>query len=107
MQTESRQQASLQRSIASELEWVNSNAKGQQKKGKARLRRYEDLTQQVSPLLRLDSPKILVTLSLLCLDTSKLEVFTTLIVVQRFFENDDRVERGLAPSCFTWLMSIM
>ena len=47
MQTEKRQQESLQRSIASELEWVNSNAKGQQKKGKARLRRYEDLTKQV------------------------------------------------------------
>lgn len=46
-QTEKRQQESLQRSIASELEWVNSNAKGQQKKGKARLRRYEDLTKQV------------------------------------------------------------
>lgn len=49
MQTEKRQQDSLQRSIASELEWVNSNAKGQQKKGKARLRRYDDLTKQVTP----------------------------------------------------------
>ncbi len=47
LQTETRQQVNLQRSIASELDWVNSNAKGQQKKGKARLRRYEDLTQQV------------------------------------------------------------
>ena len=47
VQTEKRQQDSLQRSIASELEWVNSNAKGQQKKGKARLRRYDDLTKQV------------------------------------------------------------
>ena len=37
----------MQKSIAAELEWVNANAKGQQKKGKARLRRYEDLTQQV------------------------------------------------------------
>jgi methionyl-tRNA synthetase len=47
LQTETRQQVNLQRSIASELDWVNSNAKGQQKKGKARLRRYEDLAQQV------------------------------------------------------------
>lgn len=47
VQTESRQQAGLQKSIAAELEWVNANAKGQQKKGKARMRRYEDLTQQV------------------------------------------------------------
>ena len=51
VQTEKRQQDSLQRSIASELEWVNTNAKGQQKKGKARLRRYDDLTKQVMPLL--------------------------------------------------------
>ena len=51
LQTETRQQVNLQRSIASELDWVNSNAKGQQKKGKARLRRYEDLTQQVWHLL--------------------------------------------------------
>ena len=50
LQTETRQQVNLQRSIASELDWVNSNAKGQQKKGKARLRRYEDLTQQVRHL---------------------------------------------------------
>lgn len=49
VQTEKRQQDSLQRSIASELEWVNTNAKGQQKKGKARLRRYDDLTKQVMP----------------------------------------------------------
>lgn len=53
VQTETRQQVNLQRSIASELDWVNSNAKGQQKKGKARLRRYEDLTQQVQPLQEL------------------------------------------------------
>ena len=51
VQTEKRQQDSLQRSIASELEWVNTNAKGQQKKGKARMRRYDDLTKQVMPLL--------------------------------------------------------
>ena len=48
LQTETRQQAGLRKSIAAELEWVNANAKGQQKKGKARLRRYEDLTQQVA-----------------------------------------------------------
>lgn len=52
LETETRQQASLQRSIASELDWVNSNAKGQQKKGKARLRRYEDLEKQASEYTR-------------------------------------------------------
>lgn len=61
LQSESRQQASLQRSLANELEWVRSNAKGQQKKGKARMRRYEDLTEQVSGsvgslLLRSENP---------------------------------------------------
>ena len=56
VQTETRQQVNLQRSIASELDWVNSNAKGQQKKGKARLRRYEDLTQQVLLLQELPHP---------------------------------------------------
>ncbi|KAL3140734.1 hypothetical protein ABBQ32_005289 [Trebouxia sp. C0010 RCD-2024] len=52
LETEKRQQNSLQRSIASELEWVNTNAKGQQKKGKARLRRYDDLTKQASEYTR-------------------------------------------------------
>ncbi|DBA71404.1 TPA: hypothetical protein ACH3X2_011207 [Trebouxia sp. C0005] len=52
LETETRQQVNLQRSIASELDWVNSNAKGQQKKGKARLRRYEDLTQQAAEYTR-------------------------------------------------------
>lgn len=40
-------ESSMQKSIAAELEWVQSNAKGQQKKGKARMRRYEDLVEQV------------------------------------------------------------
>jgi len=43
---EKKQQSSLQKSIAAELEWVNKMAKGQQKKGKARLRRYEDLVAE-------------------------------------------------------------
>ena len=47
VQTEKRQQENLQRSIAAELEWVNANAKGQVKKGKARMRRFEDLEKQV------------------------------------------------------------
>lgn len=40
-------QANLQKTIAGELEWLGKNAKGQQKKGKARLRRYEDLLEEV------------------------------------------------------------
>lgn len=37
--------ASLERTIKSELEWVRKNAKGQTKKGKARLRAYDELCQ--------------------------------------------------------------
>ena len=44
---EANKQSSLNKAIQEELEWVRSNAKGQQKKGKARLRSYEALTQQV------------------------------------------------------------
>lgn len=42
-------QGNLRKEIAGELEWLNQNAKGQQKKGKARLRRYDDLVEQVAP----------------------------------------------------------
>lgn len=34
MESESKQQSSLQRNIQRELEWIRTNAKGQQKKGK-------------------------------------------------------------------------
>lgn len=43
MDMEGKKLASLERSIKSELEWVRSNAKGSMKKGKARLRAYDDL----------------------------------------------------------------
>ena len=43
MEGEKRQQSSLSRASTQELGWVRSNAKGPQKKGKARMRRYEDL----------------------------------------------------------------
>jgi len=45
MEQEGKKQNSLQRTINQELEWVRSNAKGQQKKGKARLRQYEELCE--------------------------------------------------------------
>lgn len=47
MQGENKQQAGLQRAIDAELEFVRSKAKGQQKKGKARMRRYDELVSQV------------------------------------------------------------
>ena len=44
---EARKQVALQKQIEAELEWVRSQAKGQQKKGKSRMRRYDELVQQV------------------------------------------------------------
>ncbi len=48
LQTESQKETGLRKAIEDELAWVRSNAKGQQKKGKARLRAFDELTQQVS-----------------------------------------------------------
>ena len=48
MAGERKQQAGLQRAIDDELEFVRSKAKGQQKKGKARMRRYDELVSKVS-----------------------------------------------------------
>ena len=45
LEAESKKQDSLSRTINQELEWVRKNAKGQQKKGKARLRAYEELCE--------------------------------------------------------------
>jgi ATP-binding cassette ChvD family protein len=46
LEQEQRQEASHQKSIKSELEWVRSNPKGRQAKSKARLQRFEDLQSQ-------------------------------------------------------------
>mmetsp|Transcript_6359 Transcript_6359/g.17783 ORF Transcript_6359/g.17783 Transcript_6359/m.17783 type:complete len:652 (+) Transcript_6359:178-2133(+) len=43
MEGEKKQQNSLSKAVAEELEWIRSNQKGQQKKGKARLRQYDEL----------------------------------------------------------------
>lgn len=40
---EKKQQSALAKAVNEELEWVRSNQKGQQKKGKARMRQYEEL----------------------------------------------------------------
>ncbi|CAM6125375.1 unnamed protein product [Calypogeia fissa] len=50
--TEEKQQSALQRTVARELEWIRQNAKGQQKKGKARERAYEDLVRKASEYQR-------------------------------------------------------
>ena len=50
MEGERKQQAGLQRAIDAELDFVRSKAKGQQKKGKARMRRYDELVSKVGSL---------------------------------------------------------
>ncbi|CAH0991563.1 Energy-dependent translational throttle protein EttA [Sinobacterium norvegicum] len=46
LEMEDKQQKSHERAMASELEWVRSNAKGRQSKSKARLARFEELSSQ-------------------------------------------------------------
>jgi ATPase subunit of ABC transporter with duplicated ATPase domains len=46
--SEQKKQDALSRTINAELEWVRKNAKGQQKKGKARLRAYEELCDEAT-----------------------------------------------------------
>lgn len=46
LETESKQEASRQRAIKHELEWVRSNPKARQAKSKARLNRFEELNSQ-------------------------------------------------------------
>ncbi len=46
LEIEARQEASLQKTIKAELEWVRANPKGRQAKSKARLQRFEDLQSQ-------------------------------------------------------------
>ncbi|MFV0476303.1 MAG: energy-dependent translational throttle protein EttA [Parahaliea sp.] len=46
LEQEKRQEASHQKAIRAELEWVRSNPKGRQAKSKARLQRFEELQSQ-------------------------------------------------------------
>ncbi len=46
LERESKQQASHQKAIKAELEWVRQNAKGRQSKSKARLARFEEMNSQ-------------------------------------------------------------
>ncbi|MBK8970597.1 MAG: energy-dependent translational throttle protein EttA [Hahellaceae bacterium] len=46
LQQEEKQEASRQKAIKSELEWVRSNAKGRHAKSKARLARFDELSSQ-------------------------------------------------------------
>ncbi len=46
LEQEQRTEASLQKTIKAELEWVRSNPKGRQAKSKARLQRFDELSSQ-------------------------------------------------------------
>ncbi|WP_309045763.1 energy-dependent translational throttle protein EttA [Marinobacter sediminicola] len=46
LSTEAKQEASHQKAMKQELEWVRSNAKGRQSKSKARLARFEEMSSQ-------------------------------------------------------------
>ena len=46
LEQEAKQEASRQKAIKAELEWVRSNPKGRQAKSKARLQNFEELTSQ-------------------------------------------------------------
>ena len=43
---EEKQESARQKAMKEELEWVRSNAKGQQKKNKARMERFEELNSR-------------------------------------------------------------
>eukprot|EP00899_Mesostigma_viride_P013220 jgi/Mesvir1/2189/Mv16694-RA.1 len=45
---EQKTQSALQKAMAQELEWISKQKQGQQKKGKARLRKYEDLVAEAA-----------------------------------------------------------
>jgi hypothetical protein len=52
LRIEDRAQAGLLKTIEKELEWVGKAAKGQQKKGAARLRRYDDLVAEAAAYVK-------------------------------------------------------
>jgi len=55
LSAEKSQQAALKKSMETELEWIRSSAKGQQKKGKARATRYDELVSESAKYTR-DAP---------------------------------------------------
>ena len=59
LQQEGRQDATRQRSLANELEWVRASPRGRQAKSKARLTAYEDLLKQ-SQEKTIDNAKIVI-----------------------------------------------
>src|SRR5829696_7653696 len=69
--------AKLAKRLASELEWVRSNAKGRQAKSKARLARYEEMAAEADRTRKLDFDEIVIPpgprLGQVVLEAKKLE----------------------------------
>jgi ATP-binding cassette ChvD family protein len=69
--------AKLSKRLASELEWVRSNAKGRQVKSKARLARYEEMANEAEKTRKLDFEELVIPvgprLGAQVIDAKKLE----------------------------------
>ncbi len=58
LQVQGKKDAKLAKRLATELEWVRSNAKGRQTKSKARLARYEEMAAEADRTRKLDFEEI-------------------------------------------------
>src|SRR6187402_2924939 len=58
LQVQGKKDAKLAKRLASELEWVRSNAKGRQTKSKSRLARYEEMAAEADRTRKLDFEEI-------------------------------------------------
>jgi ATP-binding cassette ChvD family protein len=60
LQVQGKKDAKLAKRLASELEWVRSNAKGRQTKSKSRLARYEEMAAEADRTRKLDFEEIVI-----------------------------------------------
>ncbi len=60
LQVQGKKDQKLAKRLASELEWVRSNAKGRQTKSKARLARYEEMVTEAEKTRKLDFEEIVI-----------------------------------------------
>ncbi len=60
LEVQGKKDAKLAKRLASELEWVRSNAKGRQVKSKARLARYEEMATEAEKTRKLDFEELVI-----------------------------------------------
>ncbi|MEQ1736088.1 MAG: energy-dependent translational throttle protein EttA [Rhodoglobus sp.] len=60
LEVQGKKDAKLAKRLASELEWVRSNAKGRQVKSKARLARYEEMANEAEKTRKLDFEELVI-----------------------------------------------